>query len=156
MALHRGLLQRWNERDAEGYGRLFTEDGSMVGFDGSSVESAAAITEHLSGIFADHDPARYVWKVREVRALDSGTALLRAVVGMVPPGASDIAPDKNGVQSLVAVHTDMGWRVAHFHNTPAAFDGRPAEAEALSAELRDAHAARTTNPAAPEAMPKRH
>ena len=136
VALHRALLERWNDKDAEGYGALFADDGSMVGFDGSTVDSRPAIIEHLGAIFADHDPATYIWKVREVRPLASGVVLLRAVAGMVPPGGSDIVPDKNAVQALVALETADGWRIAHFQNTPAAFDGRPEEAEALSAELR--------------------
>jgi uncharacterized protein (TIGR02246 family) len=134
--LYRSLLARWNERDAAGYGALFATDGSLVGYDGSSVASADSITEHLAAIFSDHVPATYVAKVREVRPLGEGVALLRGVVGMVPPGETELNPERNAVQALVAVETDNGWRVAHFHNTPAAFDGRPEEAEALTAELR--------------------
>lgn len=66
-SLFRNLLTCWNERDAARYGSLFTEAGSIVGFDGSCVESAAAITEHLQSIFTEHQPATYVWRVREVR-----------------------------------------------------------------------------------------
>jgi hypothetical protein len=39
--LYRSLLACWNERDAAGYGALFTTDGSLVGYDGSSVELAS-------------------------------------------------------------------------------------------------------------------
>ncbi|HEX2065162.1 MAG TPA: SgcJ/EcaC family oxidoreductase [Acidimicrobiales bacterium] len=134
--LYRRLLQSWNERDAERYGQLFADDGSMVGFDGTCVESAGSITDHLRAIFADHRPATYVAIVREVRQLGSGVTLLRAVVGMIPPGGSDLDPDANAVQALVAVETGDGWRIAHFHNTPAAFHGRPEEVRALTAELR--------------------
>jgi hypothetical protein len=55
---------------------------------------------------------------------------------MVPPGSGQIKPDVNAVQSLVAVRRDGEWRVAHFQSTPAAFDGRPDEADALTAELQ--------------------
>ncbi len=65
----------------------------------------------------------------------------RSVVGMVPPGETDIRPDVNAVQTVVAVRIDEGWRVAHFQTTPAAFHGRPEAAEALTAELRAALAA---------------
>ncbi len=135
-ALHRALLDRWNEGDAAGYGALFTPVGSIVGFDGSCVETPAAITEHLSAIFADHRTATYVAKVREVRPLGDGVALLRAVAGLVPPGGSDVNPEANAIQALVAVRGDDGWLVAHFQNTPAAFHGRPDDAEALTAELQ--------------------
>ena len=134
--LYRGLLARWNDQDAAGYASLFTSEGSIVGFDGSSVESSAAIADHLGSIFADHQTATYVAVVREVRRLAPTVALLRGVAGMVPPGKSDINPETNAVQSLLAVQSDQGWQVAHFQNTPAAFDGRPDEADALTDELR--------------------
>jgi uncharacterized protein (TIGR02246 family) len=136
-SLYESLLTCWNSRDAAGYGALFADDASLVGFDGSCVESAPAITEHLQSIFADHTPAEYVWKVREVRVLAPDVALLRAVVGMVPPGASDIKPEVNAVQAMVAVHRGDRWRVAHLASTPAAFHGRPEEADALTSELRE-------------------
>jgi uncharacterized protein (TIGR02246 family) len=135
-ALYRNLLHCWNERDAAAYGALFDPAGGIVGFDGSCVETPAAITEHLQSIFRDHQPATYVAKVREIRELADGIALLRAVAGMVPPGGSDLKPEVNAVQALVAVRSADGWRVAHFQNTPARFDGRPEAAEALAAELR--------------------
>jgi uncharacterized protein (TIGR02246 family) len=135
-ALYRALLDAWNHRDAAAFGGLFTPDGTLVGFDGSPIDSRASIVEHLTGIFADHRPAAYVPKLREVRELVPGAALLRAVVGMVPPGETAIKSDVNAVQALVAVEGDDGWRVAHLHSTPAAFHGRPEAVAALTAELQ--------------------
>jgi uncharacterized protein (TIGR02246 family) len=135
--LYRELLSTWNERDATGFGSLFAPDGSIVGFDGSCVESRAGIIEHLQSIFADHRPATYVAKVREVRGLGDDAALVRSVVGMVPPGASDIKPEVNAVQALVAILVGDDWRIAHFQTTPASSDGDPDGAAALTAELRE-------------------
>jgi uncharacterized protein (TIGR02246 family) len=134
--LYQALLDRWNQRDGQGYAELFVEDGSIVGFDGSTVTSAASIAGHLTGIFAGHETATCVGKVERVRQITPGCVVLLAVAGLVPPGGSDLMPNRNTVQSLVAVETPEGWRIAHFQNTPASFDGRPEEAEALSAELR--------------------
>ena len=86
--------------------------------------------------FASHPTATYVSKVREIRLLSGDVALLRAVVGMVPPGQADINPAVNAVQSLVAAKTDGGWRIASFQNTPAQFHGRPEMAQRLTEELR--------------------
>jgi len=134
--LHRRLMTCWNSRDAAGYSDLFVADGTIVGFDGSTVSSVTDIGDHVGGIFADHDTPTYVWVVREVRELAPDVALLLADVGMVPPGGADIAPEANAVQSMVAVRTDGGLRVAHFHNTPAALHGRPDAVERLTEELR--------------------
>ncbi|MEA2687344.1 MAG: hypothetical protein QOE93_2539 [Actinomycetota bacterium] len=136
-ALHRDLLDAWNRGDADGFAESFTGDGSMVGFDGSPIDGREEIRRHLAGIFADHQTAAYVGKVREVRFLGPDVALLRAAVGMIPPGQDDINPDTNAIQGLVAVREhDAGWRIALFQNTPAAFHGRPEAVEELTSELR--------------------
>jgi uncharacterized protein (TIGR02246 family) len=142
-ALYGGLLRCWNERDADGFADLFRHDGTLVGFDGSCIEGAAAIAEHLGAIFGDHEPARYVARTREVRPLGPSTALLRAVAGMVPPGADDLRPELNTVHLLVAAREADGWQVAHLQATPARFDGRPEEARALTEELRTLVPSRT-------------
>jgi uncharacterized protein (TIGR02246 family) len=135
--LYEELLTAWNDRDARRYAALFTEDGCLVGFDGSQVDGSE-VEGHLTPIFADHPTASYVWRVQEVRSLGADAALLRARVGMVPPGQADVNPAVNAVQSLVAVRRDGVWRVALFHNTPAQYHGRPDLADAHTAQMREA------------------
>lgn len=134
--LYHKLLDRWNENDPRGFADLFADDGSVVGFDGSQVNGRREIESHLAGIFANHKVAAFLGIVREVRRLTPDVELLRAVAGMVPPGQSDIKPEANAVQSLIAVRSHGEWRLALFHNTPAAFHGRPEATAALTAELR--------------------
>jgi uncharacterized protein (TIGR02246 family) len=135
--LYRNLLDRWNHGDASGYGSLFRDDGSIVGFDGTSVESARSIVDHLAAIFVEHETPTYVSKVREIRPLGADAALLRAVAGLVPPGESHIKPELNATQTLVAVRRNGEWRIAHFQNTPASLHGRPDERDALTDELQE-------------------
>jgi uncharacterized protein (TIGR02246 family) len=135
-ALHRELLDAWNRHDAAGMAGLFAPDGNLVGFDGSTVDGRGEIELSIGKIFADHETASYVATVREVRLLAPDVALLRAAVGMVPPGRHDINPDTNAIQALVATRQDGGWQVALFQNTLAAFHGRPEAAQALTDELR--------------------
>ena len=136
-ALYRQLLDCWNKRSAAEFAALFEEDGNQIGFDGSQVNGRAEIDSHLSAIFADHMTAAYVGKVRDVRFLTAEVAILRAVVGMVPHGQTDINPATNAIQSLVAVKRDGQWRIALFQNTPAQFHGRPELVEQLTEELRE-------------------
>ena len=135
--LHREVLDAWNRRDAAAFADLFASEGSIVGFDGTPVDGPERIEAHLTGIFTDHAPARYVAIVREVRETGPVSALLRAVAGMVPPGAREVKADVNAIQSLVAQRgRDGRWRIELFQNTPAAFHGRPQAAAALTAELQ--------------------
>ena len=134
--LYHDLLEAWNRRDVGAFANQFTTDGSLVGFDGSTVNGRAEIESHLRPIFADHPTSAYIGKVREVRLLAPEAALLRAVAGMVPPGGSDINPAVNALQTIVAVKREGMWRIALFQNTPAQFHGRPELAQQLTEELR--------------------
>jgi uncharacterized protein (TIGR02246 family) len=134
--LYQQLLEGWNRRSAADMAALFTQNGSVVGFDGSQMNGQAEIETTLAPIFADHPTARYVSIVQEVRILGPKVALLRAIVGMVPPGKSEINPATNAIQSVVAIQESEGWRVALFQNTPAQFHGRPHLVEQMTAELQ--------------------
>jgi uncharacterized protein (TIGR02246 family) len=131
------LLKRWNKRRASEMTDLFADDGNLVGFDGSQINGRSEARSVLGQIFADHQTAAYLGTVKEVRLLSPDVAILRAVAGMVPPGQSDINPEVNAVQTLVAVKRQNKWSIALFQNTPAAH-GRPELSERLTEELRQA------------------
>ncbi len=137
VSLYRNLLDCWNRRAADEFAALFTEAGSVVGFDGSQVNGRPDVALHLREIFAHHATPRYLGKVREVRFPTDDVAILRAVSGLIPPGQSDLNPALNAVQTLVAARHAGAWRVEMYQNTPAAFHGRPDLSEALTEELRN-------------------
>jgi uncharacterized protein (TIGR02246 family) len=141
--LYARLLDAWNHRDADAFAALFGDDGAMIGFDGSQA-AGPAIRDHLGPVFADHPTAAYVARVREVRSLAPGVALLRAAAGMVPPGGDDLNPGVNTVQTLLAARAGDGWRIVLFQNTPAQFHGRPELTEQHLADLRPLVRAGTT------------
>ena len=135
-ALYRQMLSGWNRRNAEVIAELFDDDGLAIGFDGSELDGRADIAAIHKQIFADHQTGAFVGKVRDVRFLTPEVAVLTAVAGMVLPGQSDIAPDRNTIQTLVAVKRDEEWRVAVYQNTPAQYHGRDGKAKSLTDELR--------------------
>jgi hypothetical protein len=52
-------------------------------------------------------------------------------------GQTDIEPERNSVQTLVAKKGDKGgWRLAAFQNTRVQYLGRPEQSQALTKELR--------------------
>ena len=124
-SLHSTLLTCWNHADARAMASLFLPDSNMIGFDGSQINGSRAIETELSQIFADHQTASFVWKVEEIRFLNDSCAILRAIVGMVPPGKDSINPALNAIQSLIAIKKEDSWKIALFQNTPAQFHGRP-------------------------------
>lgn len=135
LAVYAQLLEAWNRRDANAFAALFTAHGSSVGFDGSPMNGRDEIASTLRAIFADHETAAYVAKVRDIRTLAPNTELVRSVVGMIPPGKTELNPAANAIQSLVVVMESGQPRIALLHNTPAAFHGRPHLVVALTDEL---------------------
>jgi uncharacterized protein (TIGR02246 family) len=121
--LHSALLTGWNNQSAASMTSLFCEDGYAIGFDESQMNGRGKIQEKLEKIFKDHHTASYVWKIEDVKFLSSTIALLRAIVGMIPSGKSEVNPEKNAIQSVVASLENNSWKIALFQNTPARFDG---------------------------------
>ncbi len=132
--LYRNLIDSWNRRNTADFAALFTEDSTVVGFDGSQMNGSAEIESTLAQIFADHVTAPYIGKVREVRFLTPEVALLRAIVGMIPPGQTTLNPAVNAIQTLVATKHGPTWKIALFQNTPTQFHGRPDLAQHLTDE----------------------
>jgi uncharacterized protein (TIGR02246 family) len=97
----------------------------------------AEIAAELGSIFADHETASYVAKVREVRQVAPQLVLIRAMAGMVPPGQTQVNPATNAVQNLLLARQAGRFKIEVFQNTPAAFHGRPELAEQLTEELAE-------------------
>ena len=134
--LYRQILSAWNRRNPDAFAELFDDDGVAIGFDGSELDGPAEIAATQRQIFENHPTGAYVGKIRDVRFLKPDVAILSAVAGMVLPGQSDIDPNRNAVQTVVALKKDGGWRVAEFQNTPAQYHGRKEKSKSLTEELR--------------------
>jgi uncharacterized protein (TIGR02246 family) len=133
--LYRRLIDGWNAHDTDAMGAALGSDALVIGFDGSQMVGREQAVTELGGIFADHEVARYVTKVRSVTPLGADVAVLHAVAGMVPPGKSEIKPEQNAIQTVLAHRAGGEWSVALFQTTPAQFHGRPELSQALTAEL---------------------
>lgn len=136
--LYYTLLDNWNKNDASAFAKLFTEQGSTVGFDGSQMNGKIQIENELTQIFSTHKVSSYVGIIREIRQLSDSVSLLRAVAGMIPPGQKEINSKVNAIQTLIAQKDGDEFKIALFQNTPAAFHGRPELSLQLTQELQAA------------------
>ena len=134
--VYHSLLESWNRNDPAAFAKFFTEEGSVVGFDGSQMNGRIQIEKELHQIFSNHKVASYVTIVREVRKLSDSVYLLRATAGMVAQGQNQVNPKVNAVQTLVAQIKDGQILISLFQNTPAAFHGRPELSLQLTQELQ--------------------
>jgi uncharacterized protein (TIGR02246 family) len=72
----------------------------------------------------------------KLRFLSPEVAILRAIVGMVPPAQPDLDPNLNALQTLITTMRNGHWRIVLFQNTPAQFHGRPELVQQMTDELR--------------------
>lgn len=135
--LYSRLVHAWNHHDATAFSALFAKNGIAIGFDGTQLVGQKDIDAAINNIFQDHVTSTYITKVRDIRGVTKDVMLLRAVVGMIPPGEYDLNPSMNAVQTMLAFKGIEGWQVVLFQNTPAKYDGRPEAREELTKELRE-------------------
>ncbi len=73
-----------------------------------------------------------------VRFLAPDVAIMHAVGGTTMAGQTDIEPERNSVQTLVATKDSNGeWRLSAFQNTRAQYLGRPDQSRMLTEELQE-------------------
>ena len=137
-ALYQQAMDGWNKGSGEAFAAPFAEDGDLVGFDGTHLKGRQEITSFHQQLFDTYvKGTRLVGKIRSVRFLTSDVALMHVVGGTIMAGQTDIEPERNSVQTLVATKDNKGeWRLAAFQNTRAQYLGRPEQAQSLTEELR--------------------
>jgi len=117
-ALFDDLLDDWSRGDGEAYGSRFTVDADYVAFDGSRTRGRADIVASHQQLFDKWlKSTRLTGRVLSMRFLSSDVALVHATGGTIMRGKSVPSPERDSIQTLVAVREDDGWRFAAFHNS---------------------------------------
>jgi uncharacterized protein (TIGR02246 family) len=136
-ALYQQLMDGWNAASGYAFASQFEGNGDLVGFDGTHINGRYEIAlfhQHLFDMFLKG--SRLVGKVRSVRFVTSDVAVMLTVGGTVMAGQTDLDPERNSVQTLVAVKRNGKWSLAAFQNTRATYIGMPEESQKLTEELR--------------------
>jgi uncharacterized protein (TIGR02246 family) len=116
--LYRELMDGWNRGSGEAFAAVFTEDGDLIGFDGTHFEGRAEIATFHQELFDKWlKGTRLVGRVKDVRFLSPDVALMHAVGSTVMRGKSRPSPERDSIQTLVATRQSGEWRLAAFQNT---------------------------------------
>ncbi len=116
--LYRELMDGWNRGSGEAFASAFTGDGDLVAFDGTHFEGREKIAPFHQELFDKWlKGSRLVGKVKDVRFLSPDVALMHAVGSTVMRGKSEPSPERDSIQTLVAIRQDGEWRLAAFQNT---------------------------------------
>ena len=117
-ALYQQLMDGWNQGSGDAFAAVFTEDGDLIGFDGTHFKGRQEIAPFHQRLFDKWlKGSRLVGEVKDVRFLSPDVALMHAVGGTVMRGKTDPVPERDSIQTLVATRQDGEWRLAAFQNT---------------------------------------
>ena len=117
-ALYRELMDGWNLGSGDAFASVFTEDGDLVAFDGTHFKGREEIAPFHQKLFDKWmKGTRLVGRVKDLRFLSPDVALMHAVGSTVMLGKSEPSPERDSIQTLVAVREGGEWRLAAFQNT---------------------------------------
>lgn len=116
--LFRRLLDDWGRGDGDSYGSRFTEDADYVAFEGTHTRGRLEIASSHQQLFDKWlKGTRLTGRIESVKFPSPDVAVVHATGGTVMSGKTKPSPERDSIQTLVAVKRDGGWRFAAFHNT---------------------------------------
>lgn len=111
------LCRAWTDGDAQAYGACFTEDCDYVAFDGSLTRGAGAVADSHDRLFRGVlTGTALVGEVASIRHLSDGVALLHGTGSVLVAWRSRPPKGRATRNTIVAVRTPQGWRIAAIHN----------------------------------------
>jgi uncharacterized protein (TIGR02246 family) len=117
-ALFEELLEDWGRGDGEAYGSRFTEDADYVAFDGTHTRGRAEISASHQQLFDRFlKSTRLTGHILSIKFPSPDVALIHATGGTVMRGKTRRSPERDSIQTLVAVREGTEWRFAAFHNS---------------------------------------
>ena len=117
-ALYSQLMDGWNKGSGEAFAAPFSEAGHLVAFDGTHFKRRDEIIAFQQPLFDTWlKGTRLVGEVDSVQFLSPDVALMHALGGTVMRGRARPAPERDSIQTLVAVKRGGEWCLAAFQNT---------------------------------------
>lgn len=130
--LHKGMLDAWGAGDGGAFAAPFSDDAVFVAFDGSVLRGRSQIAAAHQELFDRWlNGTRLVEERTDVRFLGAEAAAVHSIGGTVMREKAEPAPERDSIQTLVAVKDGGAWTFVSFQNTRI----RPIGAGALSALL---------------------
>jgi uncharacterized protein (TIGR02246 family) len=116
--LYQRLMDAWNRGSGDAFASVFTEDGDLVGFDGTHLHGRKEIASFHQELFDKWlRGTRLVGRVENVTLPADDVAVVHAVGETILPGNSKPSPERDSIQTLVAMKRDGDWRFTAFQNT---------------------------------------
>jgi uncharacterized protein (TIGR02246 family) len=111
------MCTAWTAGDADAYGACFTEDSDYVSYDGTHAKGRASMVENHDQLFKGVlTGSALVGRVESIRHLGPDVAVLHATGSVRMAWRSALPKGRLSRQTIVAVNTEDGWKVAALHN----------------------------------------
>jgi uncharacterized protein (TIGR02246 family) len=117
-ALFDDLLDDWSKGDGGAYGSRFTEDADYVAFDGTRTRGRAEISASHQQLFDRFLKGTHLTGcILSIKFPSPDVAIVHATGGTIMRGKTKPSPERDSIQTLVAVREGTEWRFAAFHNS---------------------------------------
>jgi uncharacterized protein (TIGR02246 family) len=117
-ALYTRAMDGWNRGSGHAFAAPFATDSDFIAFDGVRFRGREGLGRAHDPLFRTHlKGTRLVGDVTDVRFLADNVALIHASGGTILRGKTTPAPERDSVQTLVAIRRDGRWEIVAFQNT---------------------------------------
>ena len=117
-ALFEDLLEDWRKGDGEAYGFRFTDDADYVAFDGTRTTGRREISASHQRLFDRFlKGTRLTGRILSIKFPSPDVSLIHATGGTIMRGKTKRSPERDSIQTLLAVREGGEWRFAAFHNS---------------------------------------
>ncbi|GIJ22970.1 SgcJ/EcaC family oxidoreductase [Micromonospora lutea] len=117
-ALPGRIVSAWAQHDADAFGAVFVEDGTMILPD-LYLKGRDAIVAFMRDAFAGpYRGTTVTGQPIDIRFLNGEVAVVLTEGGVLLPGENTVAPERAIRASWLMVKGDGGWQLAAYQNSP--------------------------------------
>ncbi len=117
-SLTQRVVAAWANHDADSFGDVFTEDGTMI-LPGVYLKGRAEIRDYMAAAFEGaYKGTQVTGTPIDMRPLGDGGGILLSQGGVLEPGDTEVSEKAAIRAAWVAVRQDGQWRLAAYLNTP--------------------------------------
>lgn len=118
-ALPARIVAAWAAHDADAFGAVFVEDGTMI-LPGLFLKGRDTIVDYMRQAYAGpYRGTTVTGQPIDVRFLAADVALVLTDGGVLAPGETTVAPERAIRASWLMVKRDGAWHLAAYHNSPS-------------------------------------